>query len=339
MREGPFQFFGAATGPLIVTLLILAVSLFLGLAVYPTISYNVLPLQVINQIAAAGTIIFLWCCNLMDPGTVFPSNDEAPPLASGENYATRYLPGPNPDQPEEQRWCRTCQLWRPPRASHCRTCDRCFLRFDHHCIWIGNCVALGTMRWFILFLFFASLGCVLGSVATILAIAELNPGNSEAWSDWRIYFFIAFLVFPCPPVVGLLFLSLLTIPFMMQMFMLAGGVTTKERVRHHRRWFDGGKCCEDLAPVCSSSPQLRWSAKRKIDAWVEEQECVPPLLTPNVAATITTLPSQNSFCSIQHEGADLATVNPITLTPDRSPTHGDRGTGEATTFSAITGPE
>lgn len=31
--------------------------------------------------------------------------------------------------------CVLCKLMRPPRAGHCRTCQRCVHRLDHHCIW------------------------------------------------------------------------------------------------------------------------------------------------------------------------------------------------------------
>lgn len=31
--------------------------------------------------------------------------------------------------------CVLCKIMRPPRAGHCRTCERCVHRLDHHCIW------------------------------------------------------------------------------------------------------------------------------------------------------------------------------------------------------------
>lgn len=46
--------------------------------------------------------------------------------------------------------CKTCNIVRPPGASHCNTCGHCVMYLDHHCPWIGTDVGFRNHFYFIL---------------------------------------------------------------------------------------------------------------------------------------------------------------------------------------------
>ena len=68
----------------------------------------------------------------------------------------KYSETPGKSQ-QDPSFCKFCDTSRPPRTKHCRVCDRCVLRHDHHCPWIGNCVGFGNHRYFLQFIFYATL--------------------------------------------------------------------------------------------------------------------------------------------------------------------------------------
>jgi hypothetical protein len=47
-------------------------------------------------------------------------------------------------------FCTTCNIHRPSRASHCRVCDNCVLRFDHHCVMLNTCIGARNYTFFLL---------------------------------------------------------------------------------------------------------------------------------------------------------------------------------------------
>ena len=60
-----------------------------------------------------------------------------------------------PNTPVTHRYqyqqCKKCYYPKPLRCHHCSICNKCVMRMDHHCPWMGQCVGKRNMKWFILF--------------------------------------------------------------------------------------------------------------------------------------------------------------------------------------------
>lgn len=59
--------------------------------------------------------------------------------SASRNEWKEYLISLEHDEPLPQ-FCLSCMVRKPLRAKHCRSCNECVVRFDHHCGWINNCV-------------------------------------------------------------------------------------------------------------------------------------------------------------------------------------------------------
>ena len=71
------------------------------------------------------------------------------------------------------KFCITWQLVRPPRTHHCRECDRCVFKFDHHCGWMNNCIGYKNLRLFVLFICFRSILCGYGLLFIAALLTQL----------------------------------------------------------------------------------------------------------------------------------------------------------------------
>ncbi|XP_076042836.1 palmitoyltransferase app isoform X3 [Oratosquilla oratoria] len=130
-------------------------------------------------IPVVGGLLFIFVMSTLfhtsftDPGIIpRATSDEAlytekqidVPDAAGN--AQRYRPPPRSKEITVRgttiklKYCFTCKIFRPPRASHCSICDNCVERFDHHCPWVGNCVGKRNYRYFYLFIVSLAFLCV-----------------------------------------------------------------------------------------------------------------------------------------------------------------------------------
>jgi len=107
-----------------------------------------------GPLCVVASLLFFFFTSLSDPGYITPENEKA--------YVKAY---PYDDQlyvAAIRGDCSTCKGPRPARSKHCRVCNRCVGRFDHHCAWMNNCIGEKNIRYFVGFLFGHILLCSYG---------------------------------------------------------------------------------------------------------------------------------------------------------------------------------
>lgn len=49
--------------------------------------------------------------------------------------------------------CDVCCVFKPPRTHHCSRCQRCSLKYDHHCPWVGRCIGYRNYKHYLQFVY------------------------------------------------------------------------------------------------------------------------------------------------------------------------------------------
>jgi len=135
----------------------------------------------------------------------------------------------------KQKFCHTCNIFRPPRSKHCSFCDNCVLRFDHHCTWLGNCVGLHNYLYFVVLIYSSTIFVMSCMVVTFQIFHQKSIKEYGDQADIIDYFvavskepyLVGFVIYCVLVVVAVLLLSIYHTVIIMQ------NLTTNEHVRNY----------------------------------------------------------------------------------------------------------
>ncbi|CAG9328006.1 unnamed protein product [Blepharisma stoltei] len=106
-----------------------------------------------------------------DPGTIPPNFKITSSSSSLEEN----------DRIKEEQYCGKCEMERPSRCHHCHICNRCILKMDYHCPFIGNCVGFFNIRYVCQFMVYASICSIfVGSCCGHLFV--VNEGEASIFT-------------------------------------------------------------------------------------------------------------------------------------------------------------
>lgn len=92
-------------------------------------------------------------------------------------------------------FCSTCYNWKPDRSHHCSEVNRCVLKFDHFCPWVGGVVSETSFKFFVQFTFYAALLTLHILVVTAYFFARRRQDSSFVNGHWIALLAIAGLFF------------------------------------------------------------------------------------------------------------------------------------------------
>ncbi|KAI2616693.1 ankyrin [Hypomontagnella submonticulosa] len=114
---------------------------------------------------------FYAACMVFDPGFVPKLNGIAEQKAVIDELLSLW-------KFDEFNFCVTCMIRTPLRSKHCRRCQRCVAKHDHHCPWVNNCVGVNNHRHFFLYLINLVFGIALFDWLLYYYFSELPKSGS-----------------------------------------------------------------------------------------------------------------------------------------------------------------
>lgn len=315
--------------------------------------------SVLGGMLACASLVLLLATAFSDPGIMPRQRDftEQFDHATGawrSKQPPRYYDTILRGHPTKLKYCVTCNIYRPPRCTHCSVCENCVERFDHHCPWIGNCV--GKRNYWLFYSFVSATGS-LNAYSLATAVALLTIRGQEIHTEQGLYSTEAFVetMRQEPFTAALAIYCTLLVWFTVGLviyhsYLIGTNQTTYEQIKglysagsnpFHRGTIVGNYSDVLCAPVRprlfdGRTGQLRWpkvaleAARDKLDAGSEPPAPVPAKPPPSAGGAATPGAPRAADVGPSTDPSPVA----VTPTPDRraeapSPTSATAGSSLA----------
>jgi hypothetical protein len=83
--------------------------------------------------------------------------------------------------------CKRCDMFRPPKATHCSVCGNCVRDLDHHCPWLGVCIGQNNLTAFVVLIviipMLAWFQSIMSGVWLAHSIYQIMGGSGEVGAE------------------------------------------------------------------------------------------------------------------------------------------------------------
>jgi palmitoyltransferase len=101
-----------------------------------------------------------------------------PPADLDEQTRAHLFDDPSRRPNAPLRYCQKCKNLKGMRTHHCSLCRRCVMKMDHHCPWVNNCVGYRNHKYFLLFLFYLTVGAVFFLLTSSTQVYRVFKGQA-----------------------------------------------------------------------------------------------------------------------------------------------------------------